>query len=141
MENINAKTLSREDAEKIENILAARVLDAAIEVHTNLGGAGLLENLYEEALCHELNLRNIPVRTQVQVPVIYKGITLRSPMRLDLLVADKIIIEVKATEQNLLVHRAQLLTYLRQTKLKLGLVLNFGQRFLRNGIERVVNDL
>ena len=132
--DINAKTSSHKDSEKIENVLAALIVDAAIEVHRTLGGPGLLESLYEE-----LRLRNISV--QVQIPVIYKGYTLRNSMRLDLLVADKVIIEVKATEQELAVHKAQVLTYLRLTKLKLGLLLNFGQKLLPNGIERVVNDL
>ena len=118
-----------------------RLVDAAIEVHRTLGGPGLLESLYEEALYHELKLRNVSVQAQVQIPVIYKGYTLRNPMRLDLVVDGKVIIEVKATEQEQSVHKAQVLTYLRLTKLKLGLLLNFGQKLLRNGIERVVNDL
>ena len=117
---INAETRGRKDAGKIENILATQVIDAAIEVHRILGGPG---------------------QAQIQIPVVYKGCTLRNPMRLDLLVDDKVIIEVKATEQEQAVHRAQVLTYLRLTGLKLGLLLNFGQKLLRNGIERVVNDL
>jgi GxxExxY protein len=121
--------------------LATLVVNASIEVHRLLGGPGLLENLYEEALFRELKLRNIPVKTQVYIPVVYKGYTLRNPMRLDLLVDDKIIVEVKATEQELSVHKAQVLTYLRLTKLKLGLLINFGQKLIRSGIERVVNDL
>jgi len=137
----NAKTPSREDAKKIENILAAQIVGAAIEVHRALGGPGLLESLYEEALYQELKLRNVSVQAQVAIPVTYKGYTLRNPMRLDLLVSDKVIIEVKATEQQQSVYKAQVLTYLRLTKLKLGLLLNFGQKFLRNGIERIVNDL
>ena len=137
----NAKTPSREDAKKIENILAAQIVGAAIEVHRALGGPGLLESLYEEALYQELKLRNVSVQAQVAIPVTYKGYTLRNPMRLDLLVGDKVIIEVKATEQQQSVYKAQVLTYLRLTKLKLGLLLNFGQKFLRNGIERIVNDL
>ena len=137
----NAKTPSREDAKKIENILAAQIVGAAIEVHRALGGPGLLESLYEEALYQELKLRNVSVQAQVAIPVTYKGYTLRNPMRLDLLVGDKVIIEVKATEQQQSVYKAQVLIYLRLTKLKLGLLLNFGQKFLRNGIERIVNDL
>jgi GxxExxY protein len=140
-DGINAKTLGRQDAEKIENILATQVIDAAIEVHRTLGGPGLLESLYEEALYQELRLRNISVQAQVQVPVLYKGCTLRNPLSLDLLVDNKVIIEVKATEQQQAVHRAQVLTYLRLTELKLGLLLNFGQKWLRDGIDRVVNDL
>lgn len=139
--DINAKTQSCQDAEKIENILAKLIIDAAFEVHKALGGPGLLESLYEEALSQELRLRNIMVQSQVQLPVIYKGYTLKNPMRLDLLVDQKVIIEVKAVEQELPIYRAQLLTYLRLTKLKLGLLINFGQKYLRDGIERVVNDL
>ena len=139
--DINAKSPSREDAEKIENVLAGLIIDAAIEVHRTLGGPGLLESLYEEALYRELKLRNISVQSQVPIPVTYKGCTLRNPMRLDLLVEGKVIIEIKATEQEQSVHRAQILTYLRLTNLKLGLLLNFGQKLLYNGIERVVNDL
>lgn len=141
IDEINAKTPRREDAEKIENILAALIVDAAIEVHRALGGPGLLESLYEEALYQELKLRSIPVQAQVQIPVIYKGYTLRNSMRLDLLVDKRVIIEVKATEQEQSVHKAQVLTYLRLTNLKLGLLLNFGQKLIRNGIERVVNHL
>ena len=141
MDEINAKTQGHKDAEKIENILAAKIIDVAIEVHRTLGGPGLLESLYEEALSQELRLRDISLQAQVQIPVIYKGYTLRNPMRLDLLVASKVIVEVKATEQEQAVHRAQVLTYLRLTGLKLGLLLNFGQKLLRDGIERVVNDL
>ena len=122
-------------------ILAKKIIEAAIEVHRTLGGPGLLESLYEEALYQELKLRNISAQAQVQVPVIYKGLTLRNPMRMDLLVANRVIVEVKATEQEQAVHKAQVLTYLRLTGLKLGLLLNFGQQLLRDGIERVVNNL
>lgn len=138
---INAKISSCHHAEKIENVLAGQIVDAALEVHRTLGGPGLLEGLYEEALYQELKLRNISVQAQVQIPVVYKGYTLRNPMRLDLLVDSKVIIEVKATEQELSVHKAQVLTYLRLTKLKLGLLLNFGKKLLCDGVERIVNDL
>jgi GxxExxY protein len=117
------------------------VLDAAIEVHRTLGGPGLLESLYEDALFYELGLRNIPVLSQVPIPVTYKNHKLRDPMRLDILVDRKVIIEVKATETVLAVHKAQVLTYLRLTNLKLGLVINFGQGRLIDGWVRVVNDL
>ncbi len=141
MELINAETLRRKDAEKIENLLSEQVIDAAIEVHRTLGGPGLLESLYEDALYHELKLRNIPVESQVLIPVVYKGRSLREPMRLDLLVGGKIIIEVKATEKESIIYKAQILTYLRLTKLKLGLVINFGQGRLIDGLTRVVNGL
>jgi len=138
---INAETERRGDAEKIENLLSEQVLDAAIEVHRTLGGPGLLESLYEDALFHELRLRGIPALLQVQIPVTYKSYKLRDPMRLDILVDHKIIIEVKATEKIFAVHKAQVLTYLRLTHLKLGIVANFGQSRLIDGWDRVVNDL
>jgi GxxExxY protein len=138
---INAETASRRDAEIIENLLSEQVLDAAIEVHRTLGGPGLLESLYEDALFYELRLRNIPALSQVQIPVTYKNFKLRDPMRLDILVDNKVIIEVKTTENVSAVHKAQVLTYLRLTNLKLGLVINFGQGRLIDGWERVVNNL
>jgi GxxExxY protein len=138
---INAETVRRGDAEIIENLLSEQVLDAAIEVHRTLGGPGLLESLYEDALFYELRLRNIPALSQVPIPVTYKNCKLRDPMRLDILVDGKVIIEVKATETVLAVHKAQVLTYLRLTHLKLGLVINFGQGRLIDGWNRVVNDL
>jgi GxxExxY protein len=138
---INAEAVRREGAEIIENLLSEQVLDAAIEVHRTLGGPGLLESLYEDALFYELRLRNIPALSQVQIPVTYKNFKLRDPMRLDILVDRKVIIEVKATETVLAVHKAQVLTYLRLTNLKLGLVINFGQGRLIDGWERVFNNL
>jgi GxxExxY protein len=120
---------------------SAAIIDAAIEVHKILGGPGLLESIYEDALAYELELRNIPAQRQVLVPVIYKGVPIRDALRLDLLVDNRIIVEVKATDTVLKVHSAQVLTYLRLAKHKLGLVLNFGQPLLRDGISRVVNGL
>ena len=138
---INAETVRRGDAEIIENLLSQQVLDAAIEVHRTLGGPGLLESLYEDALLHELRLRNIPALSQVPIPVTYKNHKLREPMCLDRLVDHKVIIEVKAIETVLAVHKAQVLTYLRLTNLKLGLVINFGQERLIDGWSRVVDGL
>jgi len=142
---INAETGRRKDAglidkSLIENKVSASVIDAAIEVHRVLGGPGLLESIYEDALVYELELRNVPIRRQLPVPVLYKGIPVRDALRLDLLVDDRVIVEVKATENLLKVHSAQTLTYLRLTQRKLGLVLNFGQPLLRDGISRVVNN-
>lgn len=127
------------DESLIENQISASIIDAAIEVHRTLGGPGLLESIYEEALAHELLLRSIPIKRQLLIPVLYKGMSIRDPLRLDLLVDDCVIVEVKATESLLKVHSAQVLTYLRLTQRKLGLVLNFGQPLLRDGISRVVN--
>jgi len=138
---MNAETVSCRDAEKIENILSGQIIDAAIEVHKVLDGPGLLESVYEDALFQELEWRGLQVKSQIYVPIKYKTVVLRKPLRLDLLVEDKIIIEVKATEINHSVHTAQVLTYLRLTNLKLGLVLNFGQERLIDGLDRVVNGL
>ena len=124
-----------------ENRLSGRIIEAAIEVHKILGGPGPLESIYENALVQELKLRKIPVERQLAVPVTYKGYTIRDALRLDLLVDGQIIVEVKATEQKTNVHSAQVLTYLRLTKRKLGLVLNFGNARLYEGITRVVNEL
>lgn len=130
----------RIDESLIENQVSASIIDAAIEVHRTLGGPGLLESVYEEALVYELELRKVPVKRQIPVPVLYKGVPIKDAMRLDLLVNDLVIVEVKATESILSVHSAQVLTYLRLSYHKLGLVLNFGQPLLRDGITRVVNN-
>jgi GxxExxY protein len=142
----NAETGRREDAglidaSLIENKISASVIEAAIEVHRVLGGPGLLESIYEDALAYELELRNIPTKRQLPIPVLYKGVPIRDALRLDLLVDDRVIVEVKANENLLKVHAAQVLTYLRLTRRKLGLVLNFGQPLLRDGISRVVNNI
>jgi GxxExxY protein len=137
----NIEMTKREGIDIVENALSKKILDAAIEVHRTLGGPGLLESLYEDALFYELKLRNIPVLSQVPIPVIYKNCKLRDPMRLDILVDCKVIIEVKATENVSALHKAQLLTYLRLTHLKLGLVINFGQERIIDGWSRVVNNL
>ena len=129
------------DESLVENQISACIIEAAIEVHKVLGGPGLLESIYEDALAHELELRNISVQRQLAVPVLYKGLPIRDALRLDLLVNNRVVVEVKATEHLLKVHSVQVLTYLRLTQRKLGLVLNFGQALLRDGISRVVNDL
>lgn len=124
----------------IENKITNSIIAAAIEVHKTLGGPGLLESIYEDALAHELELRKIPFLRQVLVPVMYKNVPVRDALKLDLLVADLVIVEVKATEKLHDVHSAQVLTYLRLTRRKLGLVLNFGQSRLCDGVCRIVND-
>ena len=120
--------------------MSAWIIDAAIEVHKVLGGPGMLESIYEDALVYELELRGIQVQRQLTVSVLYKQRPVRDALRLDLLIDNRIIVEVKATESNLRVHSAQLLTYLRLLRRRLGLVLNFGQPLLKEGISRVVND-
>ena len=138
---MNAGSQRCSDAEILENVISGRIIEAAIEVHKTLGGPGLLEGVYEDALFQELLWREIQVKSQIHVPIRYKHVTLRKPLRLDLLVEEKVIVEVKATEENHSVYKAQVLTYLRLTNLKLGLVLNFGQERLLDGLKRVVNGL
>ena len=124
-----------------ENEPSSLIIGAAIEVHKQLGGPGLLEDVYEEALCCELAAQGIHVARQVQVPMLYKGQRLKKPLVLDLLVDDKVIIEVKAVEKIIPVFKAQLLTYLRLADKKLGLLINFGEVIVSEGIHRVVNHL
>jgi GxxExxY protein len=124
-----------------ENEISKIVVDAAVEVHRTLGGPGLLENVYQEALAWELVHRGLKIEREKIVSIIYKGQTLASPLRLDLLVNDKVIIECKATTDYNPIFQTQVLTYLRLTGLKLGLVINFGEKLVKNGIHRVVNGL
>jgi len=122
-----------------ENELSGIIIGAAIEVHRTLGGPGLLESVYEEALAWELQARGLSIKRQVHVPIVYKGRTLANPLRVDLLVNDLVIVENKATAVYHTVFAAQTLTYLRLMNLRLGLVINFGERYVKNGVHRVVN--
>jgi GxxExxY protein len=124
-----------------ENQISRVVLDAAIEVHRTLGGPGLLESVYEEALAWELQQRGLPVERQKPIDITYKGQRLGVPLRLDLLVGGKVIVECKATNKYNPIFQTQVLTYLRLTGLKLGLVINFGERLIKHGFHRVVNGL
>jgi GxxExxY protein len=124
-----------------ENQISREIVLAAIEVHRTLGGPGLLESVYEEALVWELKQRGLNVQRQVTVPIRYKGVSLASPLRLDVMVNDKVIVECKAVADYNPVFEAQTLTYLRITGLKLGLVINFGETLVKDGIHRVVNGL
>ena len=123
------------------NEISQCVVDAAIEVHRCLGGPGLLENVYEEALTWELTQRGLTVERQLLVPISYKGNDLGSPLRLDLLIEKSVIVEVKATSNYNPIFESQILTYLRMMNLKVGLVINFGEKFVKDGIRRVVNGL
>jgi len=124
-----------------ENTISGHIVDAAIEVHRTLGGPGLLESVYEEALVWELQQRDLVVERQVALPIPYKGHILASPLRIDLVVGGRVIVECKAVTQYNTIFEAQTLTYLRLTGLKLGLVINFGERIVKLGIHRVVNGL
>ena len=124
-----------------ENAISQVILDSAITVHKGIGGPGLLESYYETALAHELRLRGLTVETQKNIPIVYKGLIVGDPYRLDMLVQGKVIVECKATEKNNPVFAAQVLTYLKITGLHLGIVVNFGMRRIVDGWERVVNNL
>lgn len=124
-----------------ENRISKIIVDSAIEVHRTLGGPGLLENVYEESLAWEIASRGLDVKRQLQLPISYKGTVLGDPLRLDLLVNDLVIVEVKAVALYNRIFEAQALTYLRLTNLKLALVINFGEFKVGSGIHRVVNGL
>jgi GxxExxY protein len=129
-----------EIAEMDEKALSGEVIGAAIEVHRALG-PGLLESAYELALERELLLLGLDVRRQVPVPLQYKGANLGDGFRIDLVVNDALIVELKAVEQLLPLHEAQLLTYLRLTGKPLGLLINFNVKTLKEGIRRVANGI
>jgi GxxExxY protein len=124
-----------------ENELSRMIVDAAVEVHRVLGGPGLLECVYEEAFAWELSSRGLSVERQYELPVNYKGNLLGSPLRLDLLVNRHVVVEVKATSNFNPIFESQLLTYLRISNLRLGLLVNFGEKLVKDGIRRVVNKL
>jgi GxxExxY protein len=124
-----------------ENEVATQIVAAAVEVHRTLGGPGLLEGIYEEALAWELAQRGLRVERQAPVPVLYKGLQLGTPLRLDMLVEELVVVEVKATTAYSALFESQALTYLRLSNLKLALVINFGERRVKDGIHRVVNGL
>lgn len=124
-----------------ENELSKIIIESAIEVHRSLGGPGLLEMVYEEALVWELKRKDLLLERQLIVPIVYKGNPLATPLRLDILVEHKVIIEVKSVFQYNPIFEAQTLTYLRMMDLKLGLVINFGERLVKDGIHRVVNGM
>lgn len=124
-----------------ENEISLVIVRGAIEVHRTLGGPGLLESVYEEALTWELGQANLSVQRQVQLPIPYKGQVLATLLRIDLIVNELVIVECKATSHYNTIFEAQTLTYLRLTGLKLGLVINFGERLVKDGVHRVVNGL
>jgi len=120
------------------NDLTGEVIGAAIEVHKALG-PGLLESAYEECLCHELKLRGIEFERQVDLPIEYKGTKLDCAYRMDIVADDQLIVELKSCESLQPIHQAQLLTYLKLTGLKVGLLINFNVPILRQGIKRLAN--
>ena len=121
----------------LEGELTGRIVDASIEVHRTLG-PGLLENAYRACLARELRLRGMNVETEVPVPLLYKGEAVECGFRLDILVDNTVLVELKAVERLLAIHEAQLLTYLKLCNKRVGLLLNFNVTPLRSGIRRLV---
>lgn len=124
-----------------ENELSQIIVTSAIEVHRTIGGPGLLESVYEEAICWELADRGLQVERQQAVPITYKGHVLGTPLRFDVRVNGIVLVECKATTEYHKIFDVQMLTYLRLLGMKLGLVVNFGEELVKNGIHRVVNGL
>ena len=123
-----------------ENEISRIIIDAAIEIHKFLG-PGLLESSYEKCLLYELRKAGLKAERQKKLPIVYKEVTLDTGYRIDLLVEDKVIVELKSVSAITDIHMAQLLTYLKLSKCKLGLLLNFNVKLFKDGIKRIVNGL
>ena len=123
-----------------ENEIAKVIVDVAYQMHTRLG-PGLLESVYEAVMLYELRKQGLQVEAQVPIPVVWEEVKLEVGFRADLIVERKVVIELKSVEQIAPVHKKQLLTYLRLTDCRLGLLINFGAELIKNGISRVVNNL
>ena len=123
-----------------ENEIARQIVDAAYKIHSTLG-PGLLESAYQAILVYELQKHGLKVEPEKEMPIIYENIQLDTGFRADLVVEDKVIVELKSVEQVAPVHKKQLLTYLRLGDKRLGLLINFGAPLVKNGITRVVNRL
>ena len=123
-----------------ENEIGKIVVDAAVQIHRDLG-PGLLESVYEVLLTKELQARGLKVERQVPVPIVYRGVRFDEGFRADIVVEDKVLLELKSLEQHNKVHSKQVYTYLKLKGLRLGYLLNFGANLMRDGIERIVNGL
>ena len=123
-----------------ENELSYKIIGAALEVHRNLG-ASLLENTYEIALAYELRQLDLAVKRQVTLPIKYKEVMIENAYKIDLVIENKVIVEIKSVAEIHPIFQAQLLTYLKLTNLKLGLLINFNTLLIRDGIHRFVNKL
>jgi len=121
-----------------DDVLGERIIGCAIRVHSALG-PGLLESVYEACLIYELSKASIEVARQVSLPIQYEDVILDGALKLDLLVGKRVVVELKATEKLLPIHIAQLLSYLKLSKLRVGYLLNFNVQHMRDGIKRVVN--
>ena len=122
------------------NEVSRKIVDSAIQVHKKVG-PGLLESVYRECLVYELRKRGLRVEIEVQIPIMYDGVPLKSPLRLDILVEGEVIVELKSIEDVLAVHRAQVISYLRLSGKRLGLLFNFNVVLLKDGMYRFVNKL
>ena len=123
----------------IEDKITEKIIGCAIEVHKVLG-PGLLESAYEECLCYEISQLSLNFERQVDLPVVYKGVQLDCGYRMDLVVEDLVVVEIKAVERLLAIHEAQLLSYLKLYNKSVGLLLNFHSSVLKNGLKRIVNN-
>jgi len=137
MNTHHGDTEARSDAGLLSESLTEAINGAAIEVHRQLG-PGPLESVYEECMCEELRLRGVPFKCQIELPVVYKGRETGGKYRIDLVVADEVVVELNAVERLFSVHEAQLLTYLRLTGKRVGLLINFNVSVLHRGIKRRV---
>lgn len=117
--------------------IASQVVDSAFKIHKNFG-AGLLESAYEACLIHELKKRGLKVESQVPVPIVYEGVDIEVGFRIDLLIENRLIVELKAVEAILPIHEAQILTYLKVTGNRLGLLINFNVPLIKKGIKRII---
>jgi GxxExxY protein len=116
------------------------VVDAALKIHKALG-PGLLESVYQSVLAHELRSRGLQVEAEVSIPIVYESVKLETAFRADLIIDGCLLVELKSIEQITPVHKKQILTYLRLTEIKLGLLINFNEELIKNGTHRVVNGL
>ena len=123
-----------------ENELSKVVVDSCFKIHKILG-PGLFESVYEEVLFYELEKRNLKCKRQVKIPVVYQNIKMDAGFKADILVEDKVIIEIKSVDNIIPLHKKQVLTYLKLSGIKLGLLVNFNVELIKNGITRIVNNL
>ena len=121
-----------------ENEISEQLIGLCIKIHKELG-IGLLESIYEEALAYELNKNGVSFKRQIEIPVIYDGKQLGIGFRADLIIEDKVILELKSVEKIVPIHKKQLLTYLKLTGIQLGLLINFNEILLKDGITRIKN--
>jgi len=137
MNTHHGDTEARSSSGLLSEPLTETIIGAAIEVHRHLG-PGLLESVYEECMCEELRLRGVPFKCPIELPIIYKGREIGGKYRIDLIVGDEVVVELKAVERLLNVHEAQLLTYLKLTGKRVGLIINFNVSVLHRGVMRRV---